>query len=224
MRHSRHSATFDTVPDLIRELGVPAKRIRLFPAPGTATERDLIRINDRKEGLCELVEGTLVEKPVGYREGFLALRIGRILAEYVESLAFGLVSGADSEHRLRRGLVRLPDVSFVSWDQLPSRKIPEESVPDLYPDLAVEIFSRSNTRREMARKRREYFRAGCRLVWIVYPKTETIEVYATPTGFETLDIDDILNGGEVLRGLKLPVRKIFAPPPTPPKPRNGKSK
>ena len=224
MRHSRPSATFGTVADLIRELGVPAKRIRLFPAPGTATERDLIRINDRKEGLCELVEGTLVEKPLGYREGFLALRMGRMLAEFVESLALGLVSGADSVQRLRRGLVRLPDVSFVSWDQLPNRKIPEESVPDLYPDLAVEIFSRSNTRREMARKRREYFRAGCRLVWIVYPKTETIEVYTTPTGFETLDIDDIVNGGEVLPGLKLPVRKIFAPPPTSPKPRNGKSK
>jgi Uma2 family endonuclease len=224
MTHSRHSATGGTVADLIRELGVPAKRIRMFPPPGTATERDLIRINDRKEGLCELVEGTLVEKPVGYREGFLALRIGRILAEFVESLALGLVSGADSEHRLRRGLVRLPDVSFVSWDQLPNRKIPEESVPDLYPDLAVEIFSRSNTRREMARKRREYFRAGCRLVWIVYPKTETIEVYTTPTEFETSDIDDILSGGDVLPGLKLPVRKIFAPPPTSPKPRNGKSK
>lgn len=224
MRHLKHLSAFGTVADLIYELGVPAKRIRMLPPPGTATERDLIRINDRKEGLCELVEGTLVEKPVGYLEGFLALRIGRILAEFVESLALGLVTGADSEHRLRRGLVRLPDVSFVSWDQLPTRKIPEESVPDLYPDLAVEVFSRSNTRREMVRKRREYFRAGCRLVWIVYPKTEVVEVYRSPSEFRAFGINDTLGGGDVLPGLKLPVRKIFAQPPTPPKPRNGKSK
>jgi hypothetical protein len=75
----------------------------------------------------------------------------------------------------------------------------------------------------MRRKRREYFRAGCRLVWVVYPKTKTIEVYTSPTDFTTLDINDTLDGGEVLPGFKVPVRIIFAPPPAP-KSRNGKRK
>jgi len=68
------SATFDppvrTLGDLLRRLGdVPADRVRLAPAPGTATLRDLLR--PENEG-CELVEGALVEKPVGIRESFLA--------------------------------------------------------------------------------------------------------------------------------------------------------
>jgi Uma2 family endonuclease len=214
---------FATVAELIRELGVPAYRIRMTPLPGTATERDLLRINDRKERLCELIDGVLVDKAMGYWEGLLGLRIGRLLAEFVEAHGLGLVTGADAEHRLRRGLIRLPDASFVSWDQLPDLKVPEESVPDLYPDLAVEVFSKGNRRKEIRRKRHEYFGAGCRLVWVVFPKTKTIEVYTSPTDFTKLGIGDMLDGGDVLPGFKVPVRTIFAPPPAP-KPRNGKKK
>ena len=48
-------------------------RKRHDPAPGTATEDDLLRINEAEERLYELVDGTLVEKVMGYAEGFLAL-------------------------------------------------------------------------------------------------------------------------------------------------------
>jgi Uma2 family endonuclease len=223
MSIAKPKTRFATVADLIGELGVPADRIRMTPLPGTATERDLLRINESKEGLCELIDGVLVEKAMGYWEGSVGLRIGRLLMEFVEATGKGIVTGANSEHRLRRGLVRLPDASFVSWDQLPNLEVPEESVPDLYPDLAVEVISKGNTPKEMRRKRHEYFRAGCRLVWIVYPKTKTIAVYTSPTDFTTLDINDTLDGGDVLPGFKVPVRTIFAPPPAP-KPRNGKRK
>ena len=48
---------FLTVDELIRELGVPASRIRMTPLPGTATEKDLLRTNGRKDGIFELVDG-----------------------------------------------------------------------------------------------------------------------------------------------------------------------
>jgi hypothetical protein len=68
------SATFHppvrTIGDLLRRLGdIPADRVRFAPAPGTATLRDLLR--PENEG-CELVEGTLVEKPKVFAESFLA--------------------------------------------------------------------------------------------------------------------------------------------------------
>jgi len=218
---------FLTVDELIRELGVPASRIRMTPLPGTATEKDLLRTNGRKDGIFELVDGVLVEKSMGFWECVIGNQLGALLRAYVHSGALGIVAGAQAEHRLRRGLVRLPDVSFVSWDQLPDFKVPEEAVPNLYPDIAVEVYSRGNRRKEMARKRREYFRAGTRLVWIVYPKTETVEVYTSPTEFRTLGIGDTLDGGDVLPGFQLAVRDVFAPPPAPPRPpksRNGKKK
>ena len=49
--------------------------------------------------------------------------------------------------RLFPGLVRIPDVAFASWDRFPDRKIPEEPIPSLAPDLVVEVLSESNTGR-----------------------------------------------------------------------------
>ncbi len=62
-----------TIADLLRRLGnVPASRVRLVPMPGTATEKYLIRILDDENRPCELVDGTLVEKGMGYDESEIA--------------------------------------------------------------------------------------------------------------------------------------------------------
>lgn len=40
---------FETVADLLKQLGdVPAARVRMNPTPGTATEKDVIRIHERE--------------------------------------------------------------------------------------------------------------------------------------------------------------------------------
>ena len=43
--------------------------------------------------------------------------------------------------QLNPDLVRIPDFSFISWDQLPDREYPDAKVPSLYPNLAVEVLS-----------------------------------------------------------------------------------
>ena len=73
----------------------------------------------------------------------------------------------------------------------------------------VEVVSKSNTAAEIARKIAEYFAAGTRLVWIVNPKTQSVRVNTSPRKAVTLGIDDVLDGGEVLPGLKIPVRDVF---------------
>ena len=113
----------------------------------------------------------------------------------------GLVTAPDGMVRLAPGLVRIPDVAFVSWARLPGRRVPREPIPDLAPDLAVEVLSESNTADEMARKRREYFAAGVRLVWQVAPLARTVEVYTAPEQVMLLREEDTLEGGEVLPGL-----------------------
>jgi len=106
-------------------------------------------------------------------------------------------------------LVRIPDVSFISWEQCPDG-IPDEQVPRLYPDLAVEVISPSNTRKEIARKLREYFKAGTTLAWVVYPKKREATVYTAPDASVTLTEADSLDGGTVLPGFKLELKKLFA--------------
>jgi len=203
--------SFRTVSDLLERLGnIPPERVLLHPPPGSATVEDVVEIRNRERLLCELVDGTLVEKGMGYRQSVLALALASILRSFVIPRNLGIVTGESGMMRLFAGLVRIPDVAFVSWDRVPGRRVPTEPVPSLAPDLAVEVLSESNTPAEMARKRREYFQAGVTLVWIVDPDPRTVAVYTSPTEFVTLRESDILDGGSVLPGFVLPLDQLFA--------------
>jgi Uma2 family endonuclease len=200
------------VRDLIAHLGdVPPERIRMHPPPGTATEKDLLRLVERDKILCELIDGVLVEKVMGAREGGVGGVILSKIESFLEQHDLGATFGADATLRLFTGVVRLPDVSFVRWEKLPGRCYPNEPIPYLVPDLAIEVLSEGNTRGEMQRKRREYFLAGTSLVWLVDLNKRTVTVF-TPTTAEdgvTLTEADTLDGGDVLPGFRLPVATVF---------------
>jgi Uma2 family endonuclease len=202
-----------TAVDLVHRFGpIPLTRVRNHPAPGTATDDDVVRIHDAEDRLYELVEGTLLEKAVGTYKSFLAMTIGAVLSSFVVENKFGIVLGADGMLRLAPGLVRIPDVSFISWERLPGRLVPRTPIADLVPDLAVEVISAGNTREEMDRKLGEYFAAGTRLVWYVYPAKKEVHVFTSPDQRQVLAQDQSLAGGDVLPSFTLPIATIFAEP------------
>ena len=190
--------------------GIAAERVWSCPAPGTATEDDLLHAHDHEGRLCELVDGVLVEKAMGFRESLLAGALIEALRGFVGRHNLGLVTAPDGMMRLAAGLVRVPDVAFISWDRLPERRVPAVPIPDLAPDLAVEMLSAGNTAGEMARKRREYFAAGVRLVWLIDPEARTIAVYTGPRNSTLLRHGDTLSGGAVLPGFSLSLKELFA--------------
>lgn len=147
---------------------------------------------------------------MGFRKACLACALSAMLREYVVPRNLGLVSGADGMVRLFPELVRIPDVAFVSWEQVPGRRMPVEPVPRLAPDLAVEVLSPGNTPGEMARKRLEYFQAGVRLVWMIDPDQRTATVDSTPEQCATYDESQSLEGGAVIPGLTIPLARLFA--------------
>jgi Uma2 family endonuclease len=201
-------APIDTLADLLERLGVPAKRVRYCPAPGTATEADVLRNERRENRLCELVDGVLVEKPMGYSESLLAVELARLIKNFVLPLNLGVVSGSDGMIRLFPGLVRIPDVAFSSWQRFPDGQVPKDPIPDLVPDLAIEVLSESNTPAEMTRKLQEYFAAGVRLVWIVDPDVRTVAVHTSPGQLVVLGESDAIDGGAVLPGFSLELRDL----------------
>ena len=77
------------------------------------------------------------------------------------------------------------------------------------PDLAVEVVSPSDRRAEVEAKSREWLAAGCRMVWVVDPETTTVAVYRPDAGVRTLRIPEVLDGGDVVAGLRLPLAEIF---------------
>ena len=200
-------ATVETVADLLESLGdVPPERIRMRPPPGTATQDDVLAVHASEKRLCELVDGVLVEKPMGYDESRLAAELIYALVEFLRRHNLGTAAGADGMMRLLTGLVRIPDVSFVSWEHLPESYGP---IPPIAPDLAVEVLSESNTPKEMERKLREYFEAGTQLVWYVDPRSRTVTVHSAPDHHVILDESQTLGGGNVLPGLEIPLRELF---------------
>ncbi len=203
-----------TAVDLVERFGaVPLHRIRHDPAPGLATEHNILEIRDREDRLYELIDGTLLEKTVGMYESYLAMLLGKLLGTYVTENELGIVLGADGMMRLAPGLIRIPDVSFISWQRLPGRKVPHDAIADLASDLTVEVISRSNTPKEMDRKLDDYFTAGVRLVWYVYhtPRRE-VHVFTAADSGVVLDESQTLDGGEPLPGFSLPLESLFAEP------------
>lgn len=180
------------------------------PAPGTASLRDLLRAMEERRGIFELVDGTLVEKAVGYEESYLTVFLAQLLTAFVRSNRLGKISGPDGLMRLLPGIVRAPDLAFTSWKRFPNGRVPKAAIPNLVPDLAVEVLSQSNTPAEMKRKREEYFRSGVRLVWIVDPSVRTVHTFAPRRKPQILTTADTLDGGKVLPGFKLPIEELFA--------------
>jgi Uma2 family endonuclease len=207
---STPTGAIETLADLLEQLGgISPKRVRFRPAPGTATEKDVLAIHDREGRLYELVDEVLVEKAMGLRESFLAIALAAILRNFVRPQNLGLITGEAGMMRLMAGLVRIPDVAFISWRRLPNRRVPTEPIPDLAPDLAVEVLSAGNTPGEMARKRQEYFAAGVQVVWQVDPNTRTVEVFTAPDQPTVLHEAQTLEGGAVLPGFTLPLQELF---------------
>ncbi len=204
-------ANLETVADLLQRLGdIPPHRVRMKPYPGTATEQDVIAAEAAPEKrLCELIDSTLVEKEMGQYESRLAVVLVYFIETFLDSHDLGVCFGEAAMLRIVPGRVRLPDVSFVSWDKLPNRELPAEPIADLVPDLAVEVLSASNTRREMEDKRREYFQGGARLVWEIDPATRTARMYTGPDQFQEIDVNGALDGGDVLPGFSLPLLQLF---------------
>ena len=199
-----------TVAELLERLkDIPPSRILLDPRPGTATEQDLIEAVDRHGRLCELVDGVLVEKPMSFYESRLAAILIYLLEAFLEEHDLGIVLAPDAMVRMQPGRVRLPDVSFFSWDQFQNRLLPRGQVLGRTPDLAVEVLSPSNTAEEMEQKRREYFAGRARLVWQVYPDKRRVRVYTAVDHFDEIGEDQTLTGGAVLPGFTLSVRRWF---------------
>lgn len=78
--------------DLLHRLGdIPTRRVLIDPPPGTATERHAIALlegNDKR--LVELVDGVLVEKPMGWKESLLAALVVKHLWVYLDKHDLGI--------------------------------------------------------------------------------------------------------------------------------------
>lgn len=199
-----------TLPLIEQHLGVAAGRIRLSPTPGTATERDLLDLERHGNVLCELIDGVLVEKSIGWYESTIAQILGGMLQEYLRQNPLGLGLGADAAVKLLDGQIRMPDVCFVDRQRVQRAKPQRGAVPTLVPNLAVEILSKSNTEQEMQRKITDYFAAGVERVWLIDRPSQSARAYSSAEAFEPVPPDGTLTAENILPGFAVSLSDLFA--------------
>jgi len=204
------SASPLTVADLVDRFGpIPLSRIHWEPLPGTATEEDYFAQLPTCKVL-ELIDGVLVEKPMGYEEGRLTMRLGFLLMLFIEGHDLGECVGPDGMLTMSTDNIRLPDVSFMAKGRAPKDR--SKAAPRISPNLCVRSLSPGNTSREIERKIEEYFASGVDVVWVIDPKSKTAVVYRNGKVVETIDSTGMLKGEGPLEGFELKLADLLRTP------------
>ncbi len=162
----------------------------------------------------ELVEGRVVElSPTGAWSGRVSVRFFQHLFDAGESKGLGYAFPADVGFVLfpDRRTMRSPDAAFVLRERLPSAGPELRSFVPIPPDIAVEVLSPSDRLSDALAKVAMYLKAGVRLVWLADPERQTVTVFTPDAPPVTLVPGAILDGGDVLPDLRLPVADLFAP-------------
>lgn len=164
------------------------------------------------EALFEIIDGKRVElAPMSVKSSRVASRLHGELVAFNKAHDLG-EPAAETMFRLPldRDRNRRPDVAFVSYARWPrGRDAENDNAWEVAPDLAVEVVSPTDRADEVAEKLVEYFQAGVRLVWVVYPIFRLIYVYESLTEVRGLTATDVLDGGAVLPGFRTPVAALF---------------
>lgn len=171
------------------------------------------------DAMYELVDGERVAMPrMSYYSSRIATRIvGRLLV-YLEAHPSG-EAALETLFRVPTpadpGRNRRPDAAFVSFDRWPANRSadPYQNAWDVVPDLAVEVVSPSDLAEDLRAKVLEYFAAGVRLVWVVYPINRLADVFESPDLIRVVSGDTELDGGDVLPGFRLRLSSLFDPIP-----------
>jgi Uma2 family endonuclease len=156
----------------------------------------------------EVVDGELRMSPAGWRHERAVSALIVALGTFVQERRLGEVLGSNTLYRLPGGNLRGPDVSFVAAGRLPA---PGEGsgVLEFAPDLAVEVLSPSDRRRQVLDKIGEYLDAGVGRVWVIDLEHRVAAVYQSLTHVRKLDEDAAIEGEEVLAGFSCPLARIL---------------
>lgn len=163
------------------------------------------------DGRYELVDGKVVElAPANEQHGEVAFNINGAFYLYSRESGIGR-GGVETGYRVRQNpdVVRGPDVSFNVRVRLEGERPLRTFVPGA-PDIAVEVFSPSNTAAEMERKVAEYLAAGSQRVWVTYTSNRSVAVHRNDGSTITYTGNDVITDEELLPSFSLPLAEIFS--------------
>jgi Uma2 family endonuclease len=168
-----------------------------------------IALPENRDRHFELIHGEIIEKAMPTEEhGLIVTRLVIEIGIYLKQHPIGRLGVEIQQHPAEDDSnVRQPDITFSLNTTRPVVK--KGFVPEL-ADLIVEVKSPNDTYAGMRAKAAYYIEHGAKLVWLVYPEKELVEVYRPHADIEILTGKDTLSGDEVLPNFTLIIQDIFA--------------
>jgi Uma2 family endonuclease len=184
-----------------------------LPLPAVSTEATLVTpddlLNMESRGLFELVDGQLVEKPLGFLSGRTATLLAKRLGNFLDQQALGEICSETTFQcfPLKPAQVRRPDLAFIAAARV--RAVPNEGHVRIRPDLAIEVVSPDDGVYDLDEKLVDYRSAGVPLVWVFNPEARIVHIYWPDGSSRTLAEADTLDGGDVMPGFAVVVRELL---------------
>jgi Uma2 family endonuclease len=151
--------------EISQDKKLTTKVARLFPRQGEWTEADYFNLPESNR-IVELSEGRLIISPSPTSKHQRVLgNLFVIIKIYVQSKKLGEAVMSPMDARLYDGVVRQPDIAFMSNEHL------DRIIEKMWgvPDLVMEILSKGTAKEDKEEKFKEYQRAGVPEYWIVDP-------------------------------------------------------
>lgn len=181
-------------------------------APAKVTTADELLALPSGQARHELIRGELkTMAPAGGEHGYIASEIGAMLRNHVKKRGLGRTFAAETGFLLASDpdTVRAPDAAFVRKERVEEVGRVQGYWPDA-PDLAVEVISPNDSYTEVEDKVMEWLEAGTRLVIVVNPRRRLVTTYRSRSDVAVLTDDETLDGGDVVPGWSVAVRKLFS--------------
>lgn len=171
---------------------------------------DLVKSNPELR-LERTATGKLIIMPPTGSEG------GRHNAEVTTDISIwnrrtqlGKVFDSSTGFQLPNEAIRAPDTAWITnerWTALTPEQ--RQGFAPICPDFVLELASQSDDLETLRQKMQEYIENGCRLGWLIIPKTQQIQIYRGNGVVEALQSPISLSGEDVLPGLVLDLAAIF---------------
>jgi Uma2 family endonuclease len=161
----------------------------------------------------ELVRGRIVAvNPPSLWHGYICIRLGRFVVNFVCDHDLGWVIGNDSGVITERApdTVRGADLAYYSYARIPRGAAPKRGYVDVRPELIFEVRSPRDTWPEMLAKAAEYIKAGVDVVCLVDPSAERVMILDGENPPRMLSKEDVLTLPPVLPGFELPLAELFS--------------
>lgn len=179
--------------------------------PKLLTAADLYRLPD-DGNRHELVRGKLITMPPpSYRHALVTMRLGRRIGNFIEERGLPYDEGAEAPAYIAQNpdTVRAADYAIYHRRQLPNPLPDTAYIPNLIPELVVEVIAPGYGATAAAARAQMWRDAGVRLTVLAYIADRAITTYRADGAEQRFESGESLTLEPVLPGFACPVADIF---------------